>query len=601
MEQEPIIDPVTLNFLEILDSHGPEITSKEHDLTQKVRSQTFPYLRIGEIIEGEDGLKKLRAWMTNIEREVETVCKKHSKLYWLLLTRRIPAIAFFPAYKKKLTGFNELITLTLAVLKYGLINEFDIDSKDPNNIHLNKEDILDVFQLSDLCSEYSGKTAAYRILNKEGYCIVQADGQVYCDFLNQSTKILTENFDRRMDKQGGFFSTYGFFDPGYISGLSLESQDWKNKYPFIICAIVSEHSPRFIKIDQKRFPINYRVVFLNLKGFYNYLKMFDEEVKKKFILSPEEIVSWLMAFTQFALIMNSQDKPYHEYQLRTRALAPGHKRWYKSLEPLFRKMMQEVFSKTLNQEHSQKLVKNFYEKIVLRHGKFKKISLLDRRPISMFYDFENFSAVDYIMGYIFLNELFSNFKIRNTLIEIRGKNLEKQVADYIMKEISNKGIHANLIFCSKELWKGGKRIAEIDIAIKIGNTLFLIDTKATTRTREFDRSETVKNRWLKLCDWLSENDERARKLAQNPEGSNYKLKEIKYILPIICSAWVEYVYELDEKYFLTPEIPRVATPPEIIEFLTTFDEEDLTKKSYIVEVTIEPNTPSEKGKWTEKA
>jgi hypothetical protein len=107
---------------------------------------------------------------------------------------------------------------------------------------------------------------------------------------------------------------------------------------------------------------------------------------------------------------------------------------------------------------------------------------------------------------------------------------------------------------------------QIDYAQAVGKHLIIGECKAVGMSIAFDRGDPQAIRYrvenvVKRA--LSEVDEKAVWLAQNPVGANYDVRAFDDILPIGVSPFVEFIDSLDKYYWITEEIPRVVTPSEL--------------------------------------
>ena len=76
---------------------------------------------------------------------------------------------------------------------------------------------------------------------------------------------------------------------------------------------------------------------------------------------------------------------------------------------------------------------------------------------------------------------------------------------------------------------------------------------------------------------ITEVNEKAFWLSQNPKGRNYDISKFKYILPIGLSAFKEFTPSTNKKYWISETIPRVLT---IEEFNKIIDNKSISIKNY---------------------
>jgi hypothetical protein len=64
-------------------------------------------------------------------------------------------------------------------------------------------------------------------------------------------------------------------------------------------------------------------------------------------------------------------------------------------------------------------------------------------------------------------------------------------------------------------------------------------------------------------------DDKAHWLTAHPRGRNYDLGKYQGIIPLGVSPFVEYIPSLNARYWLKDGLPRVLTPNELSDFLSS--------------------------------
>ncbi|MHC4796491.1 MAG: hypothetical protein ACYTF1_07585, partial [Planctomycetota bacterium] len=106
---------------------------------------------------------------------------------------------------------------------------------------------------------------------------------------------------------------------------------------------------------------------------------------------------------------------------------------------------------------------------------------------------------------------------------------------------------------------------QIDAAFKQGNLLIIVESKAVTRSIGFDRGDfqAIRYRQNVIEKALREVDDKARWLADHPVGSNYSITDVRWIMPIAVTPFVEFVPSLEPYYWIHKGLPRILTPMEL--------------------------------------
>lgn len=133
---------------------------------------------------------------------------------------------------------------------------------------------------------------------------------------------------------------------------------------------------------------------------------------------------------------------------------------------------------------------------------------------------------------------------------------------------------------------------ELDVPLRVGDVLVAVQTWARgvdKRVEEGDHA-ALQARWNSVRRKRSSTDRNyARRLIDDPEARKIlRAKNLRYILPILCSPLAEPVASAERRYWLRHPsdlppgrvplaLPRVLTPPELQGFLDDTSERELKK------------------------
>ena len=140
---------------------------------------------------------------------------------------------------------------------------------------------------------------------------------------------------------------------------------------------------------------------------------------------------------------------------------------------------------------------------------------------------------------------------------------------------------------NQKIRSGGKLVGEIDLAFHLDSIGLVVDCKAYNVSMALLRGdETALNtRWGYTEKWLSQVIKTAGFLATNPVGDNYSIPgSIKQLVPLVCSPHVEPIFDFDEKHLVHQEQPRICTPFELVELISTIDRAEITTNQFTYEV-----------------
>ncbi|MDI6814381.1 MAG: hypothetical protein QMD10_12745, partial [Desulfitobacteriaceae bacterium] len=111
---------------------------------------------------------------------------------------------------------------------------------------------------------------------------------------------------------------------------------------------------------------------------------------------------------------------------------------------------------------------------------------------------------------------------------------------------------------------------EVDYSLIVNNILILIEARCVSKSFDFELGDlrALEFRKDKLVQALSDVDEKARWLSARRQGANYKVPDVvQFIVPLVISPFVEYIWTTSKNVWLTPEIPRVCTTDELGQLL----------------------------------
>jgi hypothetical protein len=191
-----------------------------------------------------------------------------------------------------------------------------------------------------------------------------------------------------------------------------------------------------------------------------------------------------------------------------------------------------------------------------------------------------------LIGWV-LADVLLGLQLDNTTRQIKGSEFERIVPRRLQKDVPTVAFP---IPPGRALKRMGERspYAQADIYIAREPVLVVVDCKAYSITRGYYIGERrqVESRWRNVCDWLNETDARARLIAQNRKGANYRIPDgLTHIVPLVCSSFAEFVWSLDERYFLeAKKTPRVCTYDELVLFLKHMELSDLLSRSFVLPI-----------------
>lgn len=192
-----------------------------------------------------------------------------------------------------------------------------------------------------------------------------------------------------------------------------------------------------------------------------------------------------------------------------------------------------------------------------------------------------------------MQTMWSRFEDDGREGETRGRTFERELAAniaddrYVILWPLRKGLPAVV---------RGKHGTDADVFIGLNDVAFLVECKSRKRTQREHRGEirACWSRWEDVRGWLSDVESLAAWIAQHP--SDCDLPEcIEYVVPMVCSGTVEYIWTPEDRFFLPGEQPegrrttsyrqpRIATLEELHAYLQDLDDDGLAA------LRIDPST-----------
>jgi hypothetical protein len=168
--------------------------------------------------------------------------------------------------------------------------------------------------------------------------------------------------------------------------------------------------------------------------------------------------------------------------------------------------------------------------------------------------------------------------------QTKGEDFEAEVAGHLRASIPESGV----VWQSDVIARTSSEEREVDVAIIVDETLFILECKAHAVHPAFDRGEAdaLERRKDLNVQALDQADSLAAFLAANPNGNDYHIPEnVRHIVSAAVSPFPEYIDTKTDYWFLTERIPRVCTPEEIVSFISSFEVADHMGRPWLYSMT----------------
>ena len=465
----------------------------------------------------------------------------------------------------------------MAIAKYGSKNSVDVDvisnqTEDSGtcNITINYQVFKELTHIVKLAKEYYIITAAFRRLNK-GARLIFDNNKNYSTLASDTRESMMNLYDTRILKFGNIFDIFGEFQIYETKDRILEFQSVES-YPILTFSVCC-YLEKLNKITIEPF-------WLSIPKVKNTFVFWE---KCGITINGMSVTDVVIFLTSLAYVAQGFDKHYPAYYLNEHIKSLKevgftiHNRinFMARLILVANRIQNEYFpSKKITLQQSIQFINRF----ISVYTKKNQINLFSRNKSPFIYVYFKLLIIDWlqIVG-IFRDWIDSVSELgtpkKSEIGSMRGILFEQELRNYLEKELA--GI---VTFWPKGtsmiIGKNGAK-HQIDIGLIKDNTFFLIEAKIKLINSDYITGEKTKEDylWRKAKEWLNQVDSCATIINRRTKSEyNQTLpKEIKYIVPIVCTPIVFFIREIDKKYFLTDSIPRICTPRELVEIIKTFN------------------------------
>jgi hypothetical protein len=315
-------------------------------------------------------------------------------------------------------------------------------------------------------------------------------------------------------------------------------------------------------------------------GHFTFIELFDDRLKAECGLTSGQLRRALVALKRYVF---EAWKPRAEYTLVSRGM------WFVDAHFVRGNLIYgyEVAAEAEGADPQEAAhVIDRYLKI-LGGGDPKDIDLLMKKGVKALCGDDKLTALDLSLIHQPVIGLLLDLQIDDDMKNIKGAEFEHFLRASVEADVP--GVTLPIPPGRRLQKEGNKRTyAEVDLYAQVQDVLFLIDCKAYSVTRDYLKGSVraITNRWGLVQEWLATSDGRAGEIARNPKGANYEIpQEVKFLVPVVCSAFVEFVWTDDAKFYLDAKrtVPRVCSVTEIVEIMKS-DFEHLRHSAFAVPV-----------------
>jgi hypothetical protein len=211
---------------------------------------------------------------------------------------------------------------------------------------------------------------------------------------------------------------------------------------------------------------------------------------------------------------------------------------------------------------------------------FAKINILEFSPTKIIFPIDSDRwLIDWSLMGDFLIDFLDSQGMYGTVSQLRGVEFQKVFSAHL--ESQAKKLKISIWWSGPEngrlQFHGKERGRDLDIGIIVQNVLLAIELKAHAGKRELlihGDSEKFKERWDKyIWDDFRQVDSLTECLCKERTGKNYSIpKGVKWIVPLVCNTFPEWVSSDASNLWLYDDIPRVCKPDELFDIIDRIKE-----------------------------
>lgn len=415
-------------------------------------------------------------------------------------------------------------------------------------------DLEACYNLEKLAYEIWRVGAALRTTGKGANLIVCEPPECFIDDRSEELDFLVSNFDKRASKFGASHSATGVVFPDvtensasgcvFLPVYNLGDVTGKDLQKLFSKLYRIRLSPDFVP--------NFVWVPFNLREYRQAHLPFSSAFRERYGSSFDAVIVVVAALCSRVFHSWNETRGMSVFRYWQRAYeGPCRKEFLRNEIMTFLSDAHEVLAieKTTIDSKEIDLAINFW---TLNASNRRDISLAYPGPHYLFLPIKNNALfVDYAWILRRLHDLFIGVSIPDQ--NFKGVALENA--------LRSKASMLPTGPCKAD--HGDKH--QIDYAAAMGDYLIIAECKAVARSIAFERGEpqAIKHHVENMVELaLTQIDEKAEWLANNPVGTNYDISKYKYIVPVAVSPFVEFIPSMDRRYWLSKDIPRVLTPQE---------------------------------------
>lgn len=503
-------------------------------------------------------------------RRLREICARHSIDFWMSILRRFPREVYG-------TEGNWIIYCTLAVIKYSdwgsdtTLGQVNSERQFGVALAVTEDDLFDCFRIANFSfwldysvglNRWAGKGAVVRV-DADGFPQLEADAAVL---------EAVRHYERRRPENG--LSQ----DQGLHVKAPLESAAGN------IILMNRLQSPIPLTFPKNNFTLFLRNYFPHptaTGSLTSGLRAYEEALTDSLGAGSEAILGTLRSLSSRVwqttpalkagdgtavcdLDVEGDAEAHHKVQF---FFDLSQKGYIRMPEAVLRERLSDKdgFPEGFPAQQASRLVNTFFDSFLLTEETRDSIDVLALEPCPLIYTSPGGNCYfDLLLTADFLNWVFA--KGREWFSTQHGDRFTLS----LKRLVEQSGSGAEVVGAKKMLQTDDGRKAEADLLVRKGETLYAVECKAYSKSREYwlGNYDAVTARDGRISAAVRQARDTAGIIAEIIQGRGVETFGCTRVEWVLCLPAQEFLKPLEKYEMLTAEIPRVCTPEEFVTYLS---------------------------------
>lgn len=560
-------------YLETARSRTRRFARRAMAPAEAVRVQVL--IRIGDGLSGRDAAFALRDYIAQLDQAMEPLLRGHGRLFWLQLARRWPSDPIGDSSSWTVVLYRRIFHL--AVLKYGGAGEpgemREVAHEDGAAVimpaDISEEDIVALGAVEYLAYELNHAASAFRRIGK-GAELRVINGDLRAVAAEES-QVLMRRLDTRISKYATLAGPYGAAVDG---SLPIERPE---EAPLLALDLVVNVGDRpgnaLVGFADLRFdrPPNFVPHPVTLDEARETLVRFEADMTTAIGATPDALLAAIHGLSIHTLKAMRRDPRIAAQLFTTGYIGMSWGEHYDGLCKNIGDWVQYWWKNKrgvdIGHDEATSIAHDALSALTYTTTDIENIDLWGRTPLRLVIADHRRALLDFEAIAGVLTGLFARVGfIPGDPGSVKGTGFEREVNRLATD-------HGFAPWRTGIVRTSDGRSREVDASFVVGTTLFLVECKAFSQNPKIELGDwaAIQNRWSKLNDDYLEQARTLRDFVEANRGDDRLAvpAEITQFEYAVCTPGVEWIPSRDRELWLTESVPRICTPAELFEVMSS--------------------------------